>query len=148
MWPKCNPNIGITVPYEAYHLDVERAEKAPTQRNDILAKRFGIPMAGYTYYFTYEEIQPHRRQTFWQMECSMGADLSQGDDFCAFTFLFPLRGGKFGVKTRSYITSLTMTKLPPSLRERYQGFIEEGSLQVLEGTTTTFRSLSTRISTT
>lgn len=133
MWPKANPNIGKTVSYETYQLDVERAEKAPAARNDILAKRFGLPMEGYTYFFTYEETLPHRRRTFWEMPCALGADLSQGDDFCAFTFLFPLRKG-FGVKTRSYITSLTLMKLPGAMRAKYDEFIEEGSLHVLEGT--------------
>jgi phage terminase large subunit-like protein len=132
-WPKANPNIGKTVTYETYQLDVERAEKAPASRNDILAKRFGIPMEGYTYFFTYEETLPHRARTFWEMPCSLGADLSQGDDFCAFTFLFPLRRG-FGVKTRSYITSLTLMKLPGAMRSKYDEFINEGSLHVLEGT--------------
>lgn len=134
MWLKANPNLGKTVTYEIYQLDVERAEKAPASRNDILAKRFGIPMEGYTYFFTYEETLPHRRQSFWQMPCSLGADLSQGDDFCAFTFLFPLRNGRFGIKTRSYITSLTLMKLPGAMRLKYDEFIEEGSLHVLEGT--------------
>jgi phage terminase large subunit-like protein len=134
MWVKANPNIGKTVSYEAYHLDVERAEKAPAARNDILAKRFGIPMEGYTYYFTYEETLPHRKRDFWQLACSMGADLSQGDDFCAFTFLFPLPNGDFGVKTRNYITSLTLKKLPAAMRQKYDEFMEEGSLIVLEGT--------------
>jgi phage terminase large subunit-like protein len=133
MWPKANPNIGLTVTYETYQLDVERAEKAPASRNDILAKRFGIPMEGYTYYFTYEETIPHRVREFWELPCSLGADLSQGDDFCAFTFLFPLRKG-FGVKTRSYITSLTLMKLPGAMRAKYDEFINEGSLHVLEGT--------------
>lgn len=133
MWPKANPNLGKTVTYETYQLDVERAEKAPASRNDILAKRFGIPMEGYTYFFTYEETLPHRRKQFWRMPCALGADLSQGDDFCAFTFLFPLRDG-FGVKTRSYITSLTLMKLPGAMRQKYEEFINEGSLHVLEGT--------------
>lgn len=133
-WPKANPNIGKTVSYETYQLDVERAEKAPASRNDILAKRFGIPMEGYTYFFTYEETLPHRKRTFWQLPCSLGADLSQGDDFCAFTFLFPLPNGKFGVKTRSYITSLTLMKLPGAMRQKYDEFINEDSLHVLEGT--------------
>lgn len=133
MWPKANPNIGKTVTYETYQLDVERAEKAPASRNDILAKRFGIPMEGYTYFFTYEETLRHSRQEFWQMPCSMGADLSQGDDFCAFTFLFPLRDG-FGIKTRSYITQLTLMQLPGAMRQKYDEFIQEGSLHVLEGT--------------
>lgn len=133
MWPKAQPNIGQTVSYETYQLDVERAEKAPASRNDILAKRFGIPMEGYTYFFTYEETIPHRKRDFWEMPCSLGADLSQGDDFCAFTFLFPLRNG-FGVKTRSYITSLTLMKLPGAMRQKYDEFINEGSLHVLEGT--------------
>lgn len=133
MWPKAQPNIGLTVSYETYQLDVERAEKAPAARNDILAKRFGIPMEGYTYFFTYEETLPHRKQEFWQMPCSLGADLSQGDDFCAFTFLFPVRNG-FGIKTRSYITSLTMMKLPSAMRSKYEQFLQEESLHVLEGT--------------
>lgn len=134
MWAKAQPNIGKTVTYETYHLDVERAEKAPASRNDILAKRFGIPMEGYTYFFTYEETIPHRPNEFWKMPCSLGADLSQGDDFCAFTFLFPLHDGSFGVKTRSYITSLTLSKLPGAMRMKYEEFIQEGSLHVLEGT--------------
>lgn len=133
MWPKANPNVGLTVSYETYHLDVERAEKAPASRNDILAKRFGIPMEGYTYFFTYEETLPHRRRQFWGLPCSMGADLSQGDDFCAFTFLFPLAHG-FGVKTRSYITDLTLKRLPGAMRQKYTEFINEGSLHVLDGT--------------
>lgn len=135
MWPKANPNLGITVSYETYHLDVERAENAPAARNDILAKRFGIPMEGFTYFFTYEETIPHRRREFWRMPCAMGADLSQGDDFCAFTFLFPLRADTFGIKTRSYISSLTMSKLPGAMRQKYEEFIEEGSLHVLDGAT-------------
>lgn len=134
MWPKANPNIGKTVTYETYQLDVERAEKAPAARNDILAKRFGIPMEGYTYYFTYEETLPHRPRSFWGMPCAMGADLSQGDDFCAFTFLFPLANGCFGIKTRNYITSLTLMKLPAAMRVKYDEFMDEGSLIVLEGT--------------
>lgn len=134
IWPKANPNIGLTVSYETYQLDVERAEKAPASRNDILAKRFGIPMEGYTYFFTYEETLPHRPTEFWEMPCSLGADLSQGDDFCAFTFLFPLSNGSFGVKTRSYISSLTLMKLPAAMRLKYEQFIKEGSLHVLEGT--------------
>jgi phage terminase large subunit-like protein len=134
MWVKANPNLGKTISYETYHLDVERAEKAPASRNDILAKRFGIPMAGYTYFFTYEETLPHRPQKFWRLPCAVGADLSQGDDFCAFTFLFPLRGDKFGVKTRSYITDLTLAKLPSAMRQKYDEFIAEGSLFVMEGT--------------
>ena len=134
MWLKAQPNLGHTVTYETYQRDVERAEKAPAARNDILAKRFGIPMEGYTYFFTYDETLPHRKRDFWQMPCAMGADLSQGDDFCAFTFLFPLGNGQFGVKTRSYITSLTMLKLPGSMRNKYNEFINEGSLHVLEGT--------------
>lgn len=134
MWLKANPNLGKTVSYETYQLDVERAEKAPATRNDILAKRFGIPCEGYTYYFTYEETLPHRRQEFWQMPCSLGADLSQGDDFCAFTFLFPLSGGRFGVKTRNYITELTLMKLPAAMRVKYDEFIKEGSLIVMPGT--------------
>lgn len=131
-WIKANPNIGKTVTYETYQLDVERAEKVPSSRNDILAKRFGIPMEGYTYFFTYEETLPHRRRAFWQMPCAMGIDLSQGDDFCAFTFLFPLQNGKFGVKVRSYISSLTLSKLPNATRMKYQEFMDEGSLIVLE----------------
>ena len=134
MWIKANPNLGKTVSYETYQLDVERAENAPAARNDILAKRFGIPLEGYTYFFSYEETLPHRRRDFWSMPCSMGADLSQGDDFCAFTFLFPLRGGSFGIKTRSYISSLTLSKLPMAMRKKYDDFIKEGSLCVLEGT--------------
>lgn len=134
MWLKANPNLGKTVTYETYQLDVEKAEKVPSQRNDILAKRFGIPMEGYTYYFTYEETLPHRKRDYWQMPCAMGADLSQGDDFCAFTFLFPLPRGAFGIKTRSYITSLTLMKLPGAMRSKYEEFINEGSLIVLEGT--------------
>lgn len=134
MWMKANPNIGKTVTYETYQLDVERAEKAPASRNDILAKRFGIPMEGYTYYFTYEETIPHRKRDFWGMPCALGGDLSQGDDFCAFTFLFPLRGGSFGVKTRNYITSHTLMKLPAAMRSKYDQFMMEGSLVVLEGT--------------
>lgn len=135
MWPKCNPNIGKTVSYNTYQLDVERAEKAPATRNDILAKRFGLPMEGYTYFFTYEETVAHtRKRTFWKMPCSLGADLSQGDDFCAFTFLFPLTNGTFGIKVRSYITSLTLMKLPAAMRIKYEQFIAEGSLIVLDGT--------------
>ena len=134
MWVKANPNIGKTVSYEAYQLDVERAEKAPAARNDILAKRFGIPMEGYTYYFTYEETLPHPKRDYWQMVCALGADLSQGDDFCAFTFLFPLSRGGFGVKTRNYITSLTLHKLPAAMRQKYEEFMDEGSLIVLDGT--------------
>lgn len=133
MWVKANPNIGITVTYDVYHLDVERAEKAPAARNDILAKRFGIPMEGYTYFFTYEETMPHRERAFWRIPCSLGVDLSQGDDFCAFTFLFPIQNGSFGVKTRSYITTLTLMKLPAAMRIKYDEFINEGSLQVIEG---------------
>ncbi len=134
LWKKANPNLGKTVTYETYQLDVERAEKSPAARNDILAKRFGLPMEGYTYYFTYEETLPHHKRDFWQMSCSMGADLSQGDDFCAFTFLFPLGDGSFGVKTRNYITSNTLNKLPIALRTKYDEFMKEGSLIVLEGT--------------
>jgi phage terminase large subunit-like protein len=133
MWEKAQPNIGKTVSYETYQLDVERAEKAPSTRNDILAKRFGIPMAGYTYFFTFEETEPHKRQSYWQCVCSMGIDLSQGDDFCAFTFLFPLGGDRFGVKTRCYISSLTLLKLPGALRIKYDDFISEGSLMILDG---------------
>lgn len=134
MWIKANPNLDKTVSYETYQLDVERAEKAPSTRNDILAKRFGIPMEGYTYYFTYEETLPHRKRDYWQMPCSLGADLSQGDDFCAFTFLFPLSNGGFGVKTRNYISSLTLKKLPSAMRMKYEEFMHEGSLIVLECT--------------
>ena len=134
MWIKANPNLNKTVTYETYQAEVERAEKAPATRNDILAKRFGIPMEGYTYFFTYEETLTHRKRDFWNMVCSMGADLSQGDDFCAFTFIFPLPRGAFGVKTRCYISSLTMSKLPGAMRYKYEQFIEEGSLIVLEGT--------------
>ncbi|MCD8158137.1 MAG: terminase large subunit [Clostridiales bacterium] len=133
MWVKANPNIGKTVKYETYQLDVERAEKAPAARNDILAKRFGLPMEGYTYYFTYEETLPHRKRDFWEMPCSLGADLSQGDDFCSFTFLFPLSNGCFGVKTRNYISQLTLMKLPAAMRVKYDRFMKEGSLVVLEG---------------
>ena len=134
MWLKANPNLGKTVTYETYQLDVERAEKAPAARNDILAKRFGLPMEGYTYYFTYEETLPHRKRSFWNMPCAMGIDFSQGDDFCAFTFLFPLSNGNFGVKTRNYISSLTLMKLPAAMRVKYDQFIDEGSLIVMEGT--------------
>ena len=134
MWIKANPNIGKTVTYETYQLDVERAEKAPAARNDILAKRFGIPMEGYTYFFTYEETLPHKKRDFWNMPCSLGADLSQGDDFCAFTFLFPLNNGLFGIKSRSYISERTLMKLPGAMRTKYDTFIEEGSLIVLDGT--------------
>ena len=134
MWLKANPNLGKTVSYDTYSLDVDRAEKAPAARNDILAKRFGIPMEGYTYFFTYEETLPHRRRDYWQMPCSMGADLSQGDDFCSFTFMFPLPDGRFGIKTRNYITSLTLMKLPAAMRIKYDDFLKEGSLVVLEGT--------------
>ena len=132
-WLKANPNLGKTVSYEAYQLDVERAEKAPATRNDILAKRFGIPMEGYTYYFTYEETIPHKQRSFWQMPCSLGCDLSRGDDFCSFTFLFPLPHGEFGVKTRNYITSNTLAKLPLAMRNKYEDFMREGSLIVLDG---------------
>ena len=134
MWLKANPNLGKTVTYETYQLDVERAEKAPAVRNDILAKRFGIPMEGYTYYFTYEETLPHRKKEYWGMPCSLGADLSQGDDFCSFTFMFPLRNGCFGIKTRNYITESTMAKLPSAMRFKYDEFTEEGSLIVMPGT--------------
>ena len=133
-WLKANPNLGKTVKYEVYQLDVERAEKAPAARNDILAKRFGIPMEGYTYFFSYEETLAHRKRDYWQMPCALGADLSQGDDFCAFTFLFPLSNGKFGIKVRSYISSLTLTKLPAAMRAKYDQFMAEGSLVVLDGT--------------
>jgi len=135
MWLKANPNLGLTVTYDAYQRDVERAENAPSARNDILAKRFGIPMEGYTYFFTYQETLPHRRRNFWNMPCALGLDLSQGDDFCAATFLFPLSRGYFGVKVRSYISSRTLDKLPKALREKYGLFMQEGSLVVLEGTT-------------
>ena len=135
MWIKANPNLGKTVTYDTYQLDVERAEKAPAARNDILAKRFGIPMEGYTYFFTYEETIPNsKKRDFWRMPCALGADLSQGDDFCAFTFLFPLKDGSFGIKTRSYISSATLTKLPLAMRVKYDQFMTEGSLIVLEGT--------------
>jgi phage terminase large subunit-like protein len=134
LWIKANPNLGKTVTYETYQRDVERAEKVPAARNDILAKRFGIPMEGYTYFFTYEETLPHRKRDFWELPCAMGADLSQGDDFCAFTFLFPLPNGNFGVKTRCYISSLTLKKLPLAMRTKYEQFLDETSLQVLEGT--------------
>ena len=134
MWVKAQPNIGKTVSYETYQLEVERAERAPATRNDILAKRFGIPMEGYTYFFTYEETLPHRKRDYWEMPCSLGADLSQGDDFCAFTFLFPLANGCFGIKTRNYISSTTLMKLPPAMRVKYNDFMREGSLIVLEGT--------------
>ena len=135
MWLKANPNLGKTIQYDVYHEDVERAEKAPATRNDILAKRFGIPMEGYTYFFTYEETQPHRRRSFWNMQCALGADLSMGDDFCAFTFLFPLKSGEYGIKTRSYISSKTLYKLPSAMRQKYEEFIAEDSLCVLEGVT-------------
>lgn len=134
MWLKANPNLGKTVSYDTYQLDVERAEKAPAVRNDILAKRFNIPMEGYTYFFTYEETLPHRRASYWQMPCAMGADLSRGDDFCAFTFLFPLQNGYFGVKTQNYITEYTLSRLPAATRKKYEDFMSEGSLQVFEGT--------------
>lgn len=134
MWLKANPNLGKTVTYETYQLDVERAEKNPAVRNDILAKRFGIPMEGYTYFFTYEETLPHRRRDFWRMPCALGADLSQGNDFCAFTFLFPLSGDAFGVKTRNYITELTLKQLPAAMRIKYDQFMKEGSLIVMPGT--------------
>lgn len=133
-WIKAQPNIGKTVSYDTYQQDVERAEKAPASRNDILAKRFGLPMEGYTYFFTYEETIPHKQREFWGMPCSLGADLSQGDDFTAFTFLFPLKDGSFGIKTRSYITTLTLSKLPLAMRLKYEAFIDEGSLIVMEGT--------------
>lgn len=133
-WLKANPNLGKTVAYDVYQLDVERAEKNPSARNDILAKRFGIPMEGYTYFFTYEETLPHRRRDYWGMACAMGGDLSQGDDFCAFTFIFPLSNGCFGIKTRNYITSLTLNKLPGAMRFKYEEFMKEGSLIVLDGT--------------
>jgi phage terminase large subunit-like protein len=134
MWRKANPNLGYTVKYDVYHQDVERAENAPAVRNDILAKRFGIPMEGYTYYFTYEETQPHRKRDYWKLPCSLGADLSQGNDFCSFTFLFPLRDGSFGIKSRNYISSTTLMKLPSAMRAKYDEFMREGSLVVLDGT--------------
>lgn len=134
MWRKAQPNLGKTVTYETYQLDVEKAEKNPAARNDILAKRFGIPMEGYTYFFTYDETLPHRKRDYWSMPCALGADLSQGDDFCAFTFLFPLSNGAFGVKTRNYISSVTLMKLPSAMRAKYDQFMKEGSLIVLEGT--------------
>lgn len=132
MWLKANPNLGKTVTYETYQSEVERAEKVPASRNDILAKRFGIPMEGYTYFFTYEETIPHRKRDFWSMRCALGIDLSKGDDFCAFTFLFPLSNGSYGIKTRCYISSLTLMKLPMAMRQKYDEFIYEGSLMVLE----------------
>ena len=134
MWIKANPNIGKTVKHEVYQLDVERAEKAPAARNDILAKRFGIPMEGYTYYFTYEETLPHRKRDFWKMPCALGADLSQGNDYTSFAFLFPLANGSFGIKTRNYISSTTLMKLPSAMRVKYDEFMKEGSLVVMEGT--------------
>ena len=134
MWMKANPNLGKTVSYETYQLDVERAEQAPAARNDILAKRFGLPMEGYTYFFTYDETLPHRKRDYWQMPCAMGADLSQGDDFTSFTFLFPLKNECFGIKTRNYISSMTLMKLPAAMRFKYEEFMAEGSLIVLEGT--------------
>lgn len=134
MWIKANPNIGKTVSYETYQLDVERAEQAPATRNDILAKRFGLPMEGYTYFFTYEETLPHKKREFWNLPCAMGADMSQGDDFCSFTFLFPLQNGFFGVKTRNYISSITLMKLPAAMRVKYDEFMREGSLVVMDGT--------------
>lgn len=134
LWIKANPNLNLTVSYETYQQEVEKAEKKPSARNDILAKRFGIPMEGYTYYFTYEETLPHKKRDFWQMPCSMGADLSQGDDFCAFDFMFPLQNGEFGIKTRDYISSKTLYKLPAAMRQKYEEFINEGSLIILEGT--------------
>ena len=134
MWLKANPNLDKTVTYETYQDAVERAEQAPAARNDILAKRFGIPMEGYTYYFTYEETLPHKKREYWQLPCSMGGDLSQGDDFCSFVFLFPLSGGAFGIKTRNYITELTLNKLPTAMRMKYDEFLKEGSLIVMPGT--------------
>ena len=133
MWMKANPNLGKTVSYETYQLDVERAEQAPAARNDILAKRFGLPMEGYTYFFTYDETLPHRKRDYWQMPCAVGADLSQGDDFCAFTFMFPLSNGCFGVKTRNYISTMTLMKLPAAMRFKYEEFMNEGSLIVMDG---------------
>lgn len=134
LWIKANPNLGKTVTYETYQLDVDRAEKAPAARNDILAKRFGLPMEGYTYFFTYEETLPHKHRDYWRMSCALGADLSQGDDFCSFTFMFPLTNGEFGIKTRNYISELTMNKLPSAMRAKYETFLKEGSLIVLDGT--------------
>ena len=134
MWLKANPNLGKTVSYETYQLDVERAEKSPSARNDILAKRFNLPMEGYTFFFPYEETLCHRPRSYWQMPCAMGADLSMGDDFCAFTFLFPLSSGYFGVKTRDYITSYTLSQLPVSRRNQYEEFMKEGTLFVFDGT--------------
>lgn len=134
MWLKANPNLGKTVSYETYQRDVDMIEKSPSEKNDVLAKRFGIPMEGSTYFFTYEEIQPHSKKSFWQMSCAMGCDLSQGDDFCAFTFLFPLGDGRFGVKTRNYISDLTFYKLPAAMHSKYEEFIAEGSLVVMDGT--------------
>ena len=134
MWYKANPNLDKTVSFEVYQQDVDRAEQAPATRNDILAKRFGIPMEGFTYYFTYEETQPHVKRYYWGMPCAMGADLSQGDDFCSFSFLFPLSDGSFGIKTRNYISELTLHKLPAALRTKYEDFMKEGSLIVLNGT--------------
>lgn len=134
MWLKANPNLGKTVSYETYQRDVDMIEKSPSEKNDVLAKRFGIPMEGSTYFFTYEEIQPHSKKSFWQMPCAMGCDLSQGDDFCAFTFLFPLGDGRFGVKTRNYISDLTLYKLPAAMHSKYEEFIAEGSLVVMDGT--------------
>ena len=134
LWLKANPNLGKTVSYETYQQDVERAEQAPAAKNDILAKRFGIPLEGFTYYFTYEETLPHRRRDYWKMPCALGADLSQGDDFCSFGFLFPLPDGTFGIKTRNYISERTLQKLPPAMRTKYDEFMKEGSLIVLNGT--------------
>jgi phage terminase large subunit-like protein len=134
MWKKANPNLGDTINYDVYHQDVERAEQAPATRNDILAKRFGIPMEGYTYYFTYEETIPHRKRDYWKLPCALGADLSQGNDFCSFSFLFPLANGCFGIKTRNYISSTTVMKLPSAMRAKYDEFMKEGSLIVLDGT--------------
>jgi phage terminase large subunit-like protein len=134
MWRKANPNLGLTVTYEVYHRDVERAEQNPAARNDILAKRFGLPMEGYTYFFTYEETKVHRKRDYWKLPCALGADLSKGDDFCSFTFLFPLHDGYFGIKTRNYITSKTLMGLPLAMRSKYDDFMKEGSLIVLEGT--------------
>ena len=135
MWLKANPNLGLTVTYETYQLDVERAEKNPSARNDILAKRFNLPMEGYTYFFTYEETIRHPRRDFWGMPCALGADLSQGDDFCAFTFIFPLPNGAFGVKTRAYITETTLMGLAPAMRNKYDEFIKEGTLIIMPGVT-------------
>ena len=135
MWLKANPNLGKTITYETYELDKQRSENAPAARNDILAKRFGIPMEGYTYFFTYEQTKPHRKREYWQMPCALGADMSQGDDFCAFTFLFPLGDDTYGIKTRSYITERTLSRLPLAMRTKYEEFMSEGTLIIMPGTT-------------